>query len=133
MRMGLNDRAIARLAPPESGQYNACDVELKGFNPLIGKRRLAFLVHGDIGQAGKRLPSIKMMGGDAPVMNAPVMSVRDAGSIAHTSRGQSVPQYIDSIITAYRFSIDGRIAGKLSFKPEERKRERHLIGLAQLI
>jgi integrase len=83
MRMALNDKAIARLAPPESGQYKARDVELKGFYLLIGKRRRTFMVQGDLRQAGKRASSIKVSVGDASVM-----STRDARSIAKAYLGE---------------------------------------------
>jgi integrase len=83
MRMALNDKAIARLAPPESGQYKARDVELKGFYLLVGKRRRTFFVHGDLRQAGKRGSSIKVMVGDASIM-----STRDARSIAKAYLGE---------------------------------------------
>lgn len=77
LRIALNDKAIAQLAPPRSGQYKARDVELKGFYLLVGKRRRTFMVQGDIRQAGKRASSIKVSVGDAAFM-----STREARSIA---------------------------------------------------
>ncbi|MEY4501883.1 MAG: hypothetical protein RIS52_1773, partial [Pseudomonadota bacterium] len=77
LRIALNDKAIARLAAPESGQYKARDVELKGFYLLVGKRRRTFMVQGDLRQAGIRTSSIKVSVGDASFM-----STRDARSIA---------------------------------------------------
>lgn len=83
LRIALNDKAIARLAPPESGQYKARDVELKGFYLLVGKRRRTFMVQGDLRQAGVRTSSIKVSVGDAAFM-----STRDARSIAKAYLGE---------------------------------------------
>ncbi len=83
LRMALNDKAIARLAPPESGQYKARDTELKGFYLLIGKRRRTYMVQGDLREAGRRASSIKVSVGDAALMSS-----RDARSIAKTYLGE---------------------------------------------
>jgi integrase len=83
LRIALNDKAIARLARPESGQYKARDVELKGFYLLVGKRRRTFMVQGDLRQAGVRTSSIKVSVGDAAFM-----STRDARSIAKAYLGE---------------------------------------------
>jgi integrase len=83
LRIALNDKAIARLAAPESGQYKARDVELKGFYLLVGKRRRTFMVQGDLRRAGIRTSSIKVSVGDASFM-----STRDARSIAKAYLGE---------------------------------------------
>lgn len=85
LRIALNDKAIALLTPPESGQYRAGDVELKGFYLLVGKRRRTFMVQGDLSQEGKRASSIKMSVGDVWFVSThnarAVGAKRGAGSV----------------------------------------------------
>lgn len=87
IRILLNDKNVARLSAPSSGQYRARDTELKGFYVVVGKRRKTFAVQGDLRQDGRRASSITVTIGDAREMATREARATAKEYLAQISRG----------------------------------------------